>query len=149
MKTIAVTFLLGLGLVLVGCGSDKNAGNISNINGNWTATLSDGSGGQALAFTTALVATGTSGSITVNNFRFSTDSPCFVSGETESGTFSLSGNFSGNVSGQFGMSVLSGSPGGNTLTLAGSVNGGAISGTWILAGSVGCSGTGSFKMTKM
>ena len=87
MKTIAVTFLLGLGLVLVGCGSDKNAGNISNINGNWTATLSDGSGGQALAFTTALVATGTSGMLTVNNFRFSTDSPCFVSGETESGTF--------------------------------------------------------------
>jgi hypothetical protein len=146
MKTIAVTFLLGLGLVLAGCGSSKTAG---NINGNWTATLSDNSGGQAFSFTTALVATGSSGTVTVNNFRFTTDSACFVSGETESGTFALTGDFSGNVSGQFGMSVLSGSPGGNTLTLTGTVNGETMSGTWVLAGSTGCSGTGSFRMTKM
>ena len=146
MKTIAVTFLLGLGLVLVGCGSSKTAG---NINGNWTATLTDNSGGQVFSFTTALVATGSSGTVSVNNFRFTTNSACFVSDETESGTFALTGDFSGNVSGQFGMSVLSGSPGGNTLTLTGTANGGTISGTWVLAGSTGCSGTGSFRMTKM
>jgi len=146
MRTLAVSLLLSLGLILVGCGSDKSAG---NINGNWTATLTDNGGGQAFAFTTALVATGSSGSLTVNNFRFSTDSACFVSGETESGTFALSGNFNGNVSGQFGMSVLSGSPGGNSLTLTGGVSGGTINGTWTLAGSSGCTGSGNFKMTRM
>jgi hypothetical protein len=146
MRKLAVALLLGVGLILVGCGSDKSSG---NINGNWTATLTDGSGGQAFAFTTALVATGSSGTLTVNSFHFSTNSPCFVSGETENGTFALSGDFSGNVSGQFGMSVLSGSPGGNALTLTGAVNGGTISGTWILAGSAGCSGSGRFTMTRM
>jgi hypothetical protein len=146
MKTIAVTCLLGLGLVLVGCGSDKNS---ANLNGNWTATLTDNSGGQVLSFQTALVATGSSGTLTVNSFRFTTDSACFVTGETESGTFALTGDFNGNVSGKFGMSVLSGSPGGNALTLTGTVSGGTISGTWTLAGGAGCSGSGKFKMTKM
>jgi hypothetical protein len=146
MRKLAVALLLGLGLILVGCGSDKSSG---NINGNWTATLTDGSGAQAFAFTTALLATGSSGTLTVNSFHFSTNSPCFVSGEIENGTLALSGDFSGNVSGQFGMSVLSGAPGGNTLTLTGTVNGGTISGTWILAGSVGCSGSGRFTMTRM
>jgi hypothetical protein len=145
MRKLVVALLLGLGLVLVGCGTDKNSG---NINGNWTATLTDGSGGQEFAFTTALVATGSGGTLTVNGFHFSTNSPCFVSGETESGTFALSGNFSGSVSGQFGMSVLSGSPGGNTLTLTGSVSNNTISGTWVLAGSSGCSGSGKFTMTR-
>ncbi len=146
MRKLAVALLLGVGLILVGCGSAKSSG---NINGNWTATLTDGSGGQAFGFTTALVATGSSGTLTVNSFHFSTNSPCFVSGDTESGTFALTGDFSGNVSGQFGMSVLSGSPGGNTLTLTGTVSGGTISGTWILAGSSGCSGSGKFTMTRM
>lgn len=147
MKTLATTLLLGLGLTLVGCGTSNNAG---NINGNWTATLTDTSGGaQMFAFTTSLVATGTSGTLTVNNFHFSTNSSCFVSGETESGTFALTGNFNGNVSGQFGMSILSGSPGGNTLTLTGTVSGNTISGTWTLAGSAGCSGSGKFTMTRM
>ena len=146
MRKLAAALLLGMGLILVGCGADKNSG---NINGNWTATLTDGSGGQEFAFTTALVATGSSGTLTINSFQFSSNSPCFVSGETERGTFALSGDFSGNVSGQFGMSVLSGSPGGNTLTLTGKVSGGTISGSWILAGSSGCNGSGKFTMTRM
>src|ERR1700675_3924091 len=106
MRMLGITMLLGVGLALVGCGADNNK--TGNINGNWTATLTDGGGAQMFAFTTSLVATGTSGTLTVNNFRFSTDSACFVSGETESGTFALSGDFNGNVSGQLGMSVLSG-----------------------------------------
>jgi hypothetical protein len=146
MRKLVVVLLLGLGLLTVGCGSDKNS---ANITGNWNATLTDNSGGQVFAFTTSLVAAGSSGNFTVNSFRFSTDSACFVSGETESGTFALSGDFNGNVSGQFGMNVLSGSPGGNALTLTGTVSGSRISGTWILAGSAGCSGGGKFTMTRM
>jgi hypothetical protein len=146
MKTLAVTLLLGLGLTLAGCGSDRQSG---NINGNWTATLTDTGGVQMFAFTTSLAATGNSGVVTINNFRFSTNSVCFVSDETESGTFALTGDFNGNVSGQFGMSVLSGSPGGNSLALTGTVSGNTMSGTWILAGSPGCTGIGSFTMTRM
>ena len=147
MKTLAITILLGLGTFFVGCGNDKASN--GNINGNWTASLTDSGGNQTLAFSTNLVATGSSGVLTVNNFRFTTQSACFVSGESESGTFSLTGDFKGNVSGQFGMSVISGSPGGNALTLTGTVHGGTISGTWVLSGSGGCSGNGTFTMTRM
>jgi hypothetical protein len=146
MKILATTVVLGLGLALVGCGASSKSG---NINGNWTASLTDTNGTQMLAFSTSLMGTGSAGTLTVNNFHFSTNSGCFVSGETESGTFALSGDFNGNVSGQFGMSVLSGSPGGNTLTLTGTVSGNTISGTWTLAGGAGCSGSGKFTMTRM
>jgi hypothetical protein len=146
MKKLAFTLFLGLGLTLAGCGSDHNNG---NINGNWTATLTDTGGAQMFAFSTSLQATGNSGSVTINNFHFSTNSVCFVSGETESGTFALTGNFNGNVAGQFGMSVLSGSPGGNTLTLTGSISGNTITGTWTLAGLSGCNSSGNFTMTRM
>jgi len=148
MKTLGITMLLGMGLALVGCGTDSS-NKSGNINGNWTATLSDGGGTQMFAFTTSLVATGTAGTLTVNNFRFSTDSACFVSGETETGSFALSGDFTGNVSGQLGMSILSGSPGGNNLILSGKVSGNTIRGTWTLAGSPSCNGSGSFTMSKM
>jgi hypothetical protein len=147
MKSLALTLLLGLGLTLSGCGSSNNKS--GNINGSWTATLTDTSGAQMFAFSTSLLATGNSGTVTINSFHFSTDSVCFVSGETESGTFALTGDFNGNVSGQFGMSVLSGSPGGNTLTLTGAAKGNTISGTWILAGGSGCTGNGTFTMTRM
>lgn len=146
MKSIVLALLLGLGLTLAGCGSDKQSG---NINGNWTASLTDTGGTQMFAFSTSLQGTGNSGTLTVNNFHFSTNSACFVSGETESGTFALTGDFNGNVSGQFGMGILSGSPGGNSLTLTGTVSGNTMSGTWILAGSSGCSGNGTFTMTRM
>jgi hypothetical protein len=147
MRTSAILALVGMVLALVACGASNQSG--GNINGTWTATLSDTSGSEAFAFTTALIATGASGTLTINSFQFSTNSPCFVSGETESGTFALSGNFNGNVSGSFGMNVRSGSPAGNTLTLMGTVSGNTISGTWTLSGASGCSGSGNFTMTRM
>jgi len=147
MKTLAITLLLGLGFVLTGCGNSSKSG---NINGNWSANLTGNNSSQAFAFTTSLTATGSAGTLTVNNLHFSTTSACFVSGETASGTFALSGDFNGNVSGQFGMSVLSGNPGGNTLTLTGTVNNSnSISGNWTLAGSSGCTGSCQFTMTRM
>jgi len=147
MRTSAMLALVGLVLALAACGASNPSG--ANINGTWAATLSDTGGSQAFAITTALIATGASGTLTVNSFQFSTNSPCFVSGETESGTFTLSGNFSGKVSGSFGMNVRSGSPAGNTLTLMGTVSGNTISGTWTLSGGSGCSGNGNFTMTRM
>jgi hypothetical protein len=147
MKTkLPVAMLLMLGLTLIGCGASSKNG--ATINGNWTATLMDTHNTQAFAFNTSLVESG-NGSVSVSNFAFSTNSPCFVSGESESGSFSLAGDFNGNVSGKFGMNVQSGSPGGNTLNLSGAVAGNTISGTWSLNGSAGCTGNGTFSMTRM
>lgn len=147
MRISAIVALVGMVLALAACGANNQSG--ANINGTWTATLSNANGTEAFAFSTALIAIGASGSLTINSFQFSTNSPCFVSGETESGTFSLSGNFNGNVSGSFGMNVHSGSPAGNTLTLMGTASGNTISGTWTLSGGSGCSGSGNFTMTRM
>jgi hypothetical protein len=140
MKRLAVAMLLVAGLTLVGCGSSNPA----NINGNWTATLT---GSQNFTFTTSIFQNN-DGSVSVTKFTFSSNSPCFVSGETETGTFALSGNFNGNVTGKFGLIVTSGTPSGNTLTLTGNANGNTITGTWSLVGSSGCNGTGNFTMNK-
>ena len=146
MKHFALAALLIASLTLIGCASNSNP---ANINGTWNATLmSNGNGSPVFTFGTSLSVNG-DGSLTVSNFSFSTNSPCFVSGETESGSFTLSGNFNGQVNGKFGFTVLSGSPAGNTLTLSGTAAGNNISGTWTLTGGTGCTGSGTFTMTKM
>ncbi len=145
MKQFAVLILLAVGLVLAGCGSNKNP---ANINGTWNATLMGNNNTTSFAFGTSLSVNG-DGSLTISNFNFTTNSPCFQSGETESGSFTLSGNFSGQVNGKFGMNVQSGNPSGNTLTLSGTANGNTISGTWSLTGSSGCTGSGTFTMNKV
>jgi len=89
------------------------------------------------------------GALNVSNFHFNTNSPCFVSGETESGGFSLSGNFNGDVTGSFNMTVKSGAPAGDTLNLTGTATGNTITGHWQLTGGSGCRGSGVFMMTKM
>jgi hypothetical protein len=72
-----------------------------------------------------------------------------VSGETHTGTIALSGDFNGNVTGLFGLTIQSGSPGGNTLTLSGNVKNNLITGTWTLAGiSSGCTGAGNFTISR-
>ena len=147
MKRFALLVLLIASLFLVGCGSNSGA-NPTNINGSWNATLMGNSNTTSFAFGTSL-AVNNDGSVSVSNFNFTTNSPCFGSGETESGSFTLGGNFNGQVNGSFGMTVQSGSPSGNTLKLNGTVaNGNTITGTWTLTGSSGCTGSGSFSMTK-
>ena len=146
MKKLGIAVLLALGLTLIGCGSN-NSNNPANINGNWNATLTDTGNTTVFSFGTSLVVNN-DGTLSVSNFSFSTNSSCFVSGETESGSFVMSGNFNGNVTGKFQFTVMSGSPSGNTLTLSGTANGNTISGTWSLTGGTGCTGSGNFTMTK-
>lgn len=146
MQKFAVALLLVVGLSLVGCGSNSNP---ANINGTWNATLmSNGQSNPVFAFGTSLVVNGDN-SLSISNFSFTTSSSCFVSGETESGSFMLNGNFNGQVNGTFGMTVKSGSPSGNTLALTGTAAGNTITGNWTLTGTSGCTGTGTFTMTKM
>ena len=141
MKQLAIATILGLLVTLVACGNSNNSG---NINGTWTAALTN----TAFNFATSLSVNGDE-SLSVTNFSFSTSSPCFVSGESETGSFILSGNFNGNVTGKFQFTVQSGSPSGNTLALTGTANGNTISGMWTLTGGTGCNGSGNFTMTKM
>ena len=142
----AVVALFALVLTVLGCSTSGSK--TSNINGNWSASLTDMHGTQMLAFNTSITESSNS-TLSISNLSFSTNSACFVSGETASGTFVLSGNFSGSVAGKFGMNVVSGSPGGNNLTLTGTVSGNTITGNWSLTGSPSCSGNGTFTMTRM
>jgi hypothetical protein len=145
LKCFGIVIMIAVGLVLGACGGGSS--NSGNINGNWTATLTNTDNSPAFGFTTSL--TQSSGTdVTVANFNFTTSSPCFASGDTETGSFTLSGNFNGNVTGGFGMTIQSGTPSGNTLTLQGTVKNNAVTGTWTLTGvTSGCTGAGTFTMT--
>jgi hypothetical protein len=144
MKISAVAILLSIALVLAGCGGGPSRG--GNINGTWAATLTDLNGSEEFGFTTSII-TNSDGTLTVSNFSFTTNSPCFVSGETVTGAFSLTGDFNGHVAGNFSFKVVSGSPSGNTLNLSGLVSGNKITGNWTLSGDPGCTGSGVFSMT--
>ena len=146
MKRFGAAFAALICVALIGCGSNNS--DKSDINGTWNATLTSGGNSTVFAFGTSL-RQNSDGSLSVTNFNFTTNSPCFVSGETETGSFAVSGDFNGKVNGTFGMNVQSGDPIGNTLALNGTANGNTISGTWTLTGSGGCTGNGTFTMTKM
>jgi hypothetical protein len=138
---------------MAGCGGGSSSSN-SNINGNWKATLTNPDGTPAYAFTTSFTQSSGNDTVTVTNFSFTTAGSCFSSQSTaETGSFALSGNFNGNVAGTFGMNITTMFPGSqtqNVLALQGTVTGGnTISGTWNLTGQSGCSGKGTFTITKM
>jgi hypothetical protein len=146
---LGIVMLLSLCIATAGCGSSSNS-NSNNINGSWTANLTNPDGSPAFSFTTNFTQqSGTS--ISVTNFKFTTASPCFSGDTTETGTFGLSGNFSGNVAGTFGMNVATMLSDGtnNQLSLQGAVSGNTITGTWALTGASGCDGKGAFTINKM
>jgi hypothetical protein len=147
MKQLAIAVLLVFVLTLTACGG---AGDPGTVNGNWTAALTNTDGTSAFAFTLFLTAAGSNG-LNVTNFKFTTSSPCFLTPTTETGSFGLGGNFNGNVTGSFGLSISTMSPAEtNVLTLQGNVNGQTITGTWALTGATsGCTGSGNFTIIKM
>ena len=142
MKQSAVALVLSLVLTLSGCGGGSNSG---NINGTWTAMLT---GDTAFAFTTNFTQ-GSGSNLTIVSFQFTTAGACFSDQQTrETGSFVLSGDFNGNLTGQFGFTISTMVVPVSTLTLTGTANNGTISGTWTLTGAPGCTGNGSFTMTR-
>ena len=140
---VAATLLIGL--LMTGCGNGPNSG---NINGTWTAKLTNPDGTPAFAFTTNFTEMG-NGTLDVTNLSFTSANSCFASQKTTAtGSFGLAGNFNGNVSGTFGMTVSTSETTPNVLKLQGTVTGNVIAGTWTLSGSSGCSGNGAFTMNK-
>jgi len=147
MWKIAAAILLAASLVLSGCGANSVTG---NINGTWEATLNS-SGNETFAFVTNLTVNsdgslGTSSlDITINNLP-----ACSFPAVTETGTFTITGNFSGQVSGTFHYVISSTGTTMSTLTLDGKVSNGQITGNWTVTGTTaGCSGNGTFTMTPM
>ena len=149
MKQIAIAVLLALGLMLGACGG--GGGTSGNVSGNWAATLTNPDGTPAFAFNTSFSQTSGNSTVNVTNLSFTTATPCFNSQTSETGSVTLSGNFNGNVTGAFGMTISTMFPGTqNMLTLQGNVNNNTISGTWTLTGAQsGCTGSGNFTLTKM
>lgn len=147
LKQIAMIVLLALGLTLSGCGNGNGPGS-GNINGTWVATLNDANGSPVYTFSTTFTQ-GSGSTLSLTNFTFTSTGPCFASYQTsEIGSFGLMGNFNGNITGTFEMTITTMFPGAtnNVLTLQGTVNGDTISGTWTLTGLTGCSGNGKFTM---
>jgi hypothetical protein len=149
MRRLGIALLTAVSLFFVGCGGGNSAPGSGNINGNWTAMLSDTSTTPIFTFTTSFHQSGGT-DVAVTNFTFTTSSPCFVSGGTETASFVLSGNFSGDVSGAFALHIQSETPSGNVLALQGTVRNNTISGTWTLSGvTSGCTGNGNFTLNRM
>ena len=148
-KPIWTIVLLTLVIATVGCSS--NNGSNTNINGNWSATFTDSQNAPAIyAFTTTFTEA-SGGAVSITNFTFTSTGSCFVEGQTnETGNFTLSGDFSGNVKGTFGMTISATDSSGSQLVLQGGVGANnTITGTWSLSGSTGCSGSGNFTFTRM
>jgi hypothetical protein len=147
MKQVWTILLLGIALVLAGCGSSSS----NTINGNWTATLMSSRTSSSPAFNFTVMLTQSSGNnVSITNLNFTTTNSCFTSASTATGGFTLSGNMNGVTSGGFQMNIQSAPSGSNDLlTLNGTVNGNTITGTWTLTGTTsGCTGSGSFTMNK-
>jgi hypothetical protein len=144
---IAAVVLLAARLALSGCGSNSNVA--GNINGTWNATLNS-SGTETFAFVTNLTVN-SDGSLVTSSINFTVNNTAITFPTvTETGSFTLSGNFNGQVSETFHYVVSSTETAVNTLILDGTVSGGQITGTWMVPGAtVGCSGSGTFTMTPM
>jgi hypothetical protein len=147
MKQLGLVFSVAIALILTACGGGSSSSN--TLSGNWTANLTNADNTPAFAFTTSLTQSNGS-TVTGTNLTFTTSTGCFTSAATETGSFILSGNFNGNMTGTFQLTITSATPSGNTLALQGTVNNNAITGTWNLTGlTPGCTGTGNFTFTRM
>jgi hypothetical protein len=145
MKILANLLLASLMLFLVACANSNNG----NINGNWTAALLESNSGQPVFDFNLTLAEMSGGGLSITNLNFTTATPCFVSGSTATGGFTLSGNTNGVTSGGFQMTIQSAGSATNVMTLQGSVSNNTISGTWTLSGTTsGCSGAGTFTMNR-
>ena len=147
MRQVCISLVCAMALLLAACGSSGSA-----INGNWTAALSNPDGSTAFTFTATLSESG-NGTLNVTNLSFSNSSSCFAAGTTASGTFTATGNTNNVSSGTFQMTVQSGTAnanGSNQVALQGTLSSNTITGTWALKGTgSGCTGSGSFTMSKM
>jgi hypothetical protein len=144
MKKSTAVLSIAMTLIFSSCGSNSNA--TGNINGIWNAALSTSSA-STFSFQTTLTVNA-DGSLGTTNFSLTVNNtPCTFPATTESGSFTISGNFNGQVSGMFHYVIMSNAAEPSILTLNGTVSGGKITGTWSVKGGIGtCTGNGTFTM---
>jgi len=160
MKKLAFLMLLGLALLVASCGTSTTPPQTTtSAGGNWEAQLLGGTGpASQLSFVIAFTVTDTNGTssqpLSITGFSFLNESAgaCFQTGQTVSGSATLTTSNTNQVTGTMNLTVVSGVPAGNTLTLSGTtvsgtatngtLNSGAVSGTWSLSGGAGCNVTG-------
>jgi hypothetical protein len=148
-KSIGMMALLTVVLAMAGCGSSSSSS--TNVNGNWSASLTNSPLGPTVYTFTTTLAESSGGGVSVSSFTItSANGSCFTGTTTESGSFTLSGNFSGNVTGTFGMTITAQDSGGqNVLMLQGGVGpNNTITGNWSVTGTSACVGQGTFTMNK-
>ena len=135
--------LLAVALVLGGCGSSGTLTS-NNINGNWTATLTNSDGSLAYQFS-ATFAQGSGSELSITNLTYTASSACpaLTSEGQVQGSFAV-------ATGAFAMTQTLLNVGGPILSLQGKAGNGRISGQWTLSGLVPrCSGNGSFTISPM
>jgi hypothetical protein len=170
MNAVKLIVLAALAFLLVACGgmgmgntASTNLNASNSMNGNWTATMMTPNGTEMMAFTSAM--NQSSGNVvTATNLQFTTPTSCFTSGTSATGAVMMNGGMNGSMMGTFGMTIQSAmtgtqsmgmqgmmATGNNVLTLQGSMsNMNSVSGTWTMSGVMsGCSGSGTFTMTRM
>jgi hypothetical protein len=148
-KLVTTFVVMALAIAMTGCSSSSNGS--TNINGNWSASLTNSPTGSPIyTFSTTFTET-SGGGVSVTNFTFnSSNGSCLTGQTTETGSFTLSGNFNGSVMGTFGMTITSQDAGGqDVLTLQGGVSpNNTITGNWSVTGTTACVGQGTFVITK-
>jgi len=141
MAKMGLITLLALTLAIAGCGSSGTGP--ANINGNWSATLTNADGSLAYRFS-ATFTQGSDDNLIITNLRFTTAGACVfsVAGETQ-GSFTATNRI-------FAMSLAELNVGGPMLALQGNLSHGVISGSWSAGGLVPpCSGNGRFTIQSM
>jgi len=137
-RIIALASLLAVALFSGECGS-SNTPTQNNINGNWTAALTNPDGSLAFRFS-ATFAQGSGSQLSITDLTYTSSSSCPVLASMNSagGTFTA-------TSGTFTMGEIFTNVGGPALDLQGKASNSLISGQWTLSGVLPeCSGNGSF-----
>ena len=148
-KCIGLMVLITMALAMLDCGSSSNSS--TNINGNWSASLTNSPTGPTIYTFTTTFTEVSGGGLSITNFTLtSANGSCFTGTTTETGSFTLGGNFSGSVKGTFGMTITSQDTGGqDVLTLQGGVaSNNTITGNWSVTGTGACTGQGTFTITR-
>jgi len=137
MAKLWLATLFAFTLTIAGCGSSGMG--TANINGTWTATLTNANGSPAYQFSVTL-AQGSDNNLTITDLAFRAPGACdFAIPPAAQGSFTP-------ASRAFTMSMVAGGDvGAPVLSLQGTLSNGTISGTWSANGLIPpCSGSGSF-----
>jgi hypothetical protein len=155
MKKLALLVLLAIELTLTGCGSSPTS-TAKAADGTWESALIGTDAGVGVFNFLTKFSVGANNALSVSYFSFLTTGPCFpLTGETTSGTFTVTSATTTSTSANFQFTVKSGA---SSLAVTGTAAGttdsssnttwSTITGTWTLTGGSGCTGSGTFTMTR-